>query len=294
MPAPHPRMHGISHVRGGPDPIPGLPPGLGGDTLDAAILGLAPGGFWKLNESSGTVAADSSGNGLDLTVAGTGDPITWAQTAGPPGEQTARFNHHNRVVRSWPSFGTAASFTAGLWFKWNLNNAQLIMGQGAPSRAGWNGWQLAQNSTGTITAHGGGRVIFELEGVTLLDAVNATTVGAWQLIVGVYDHTVPEARLYIDAVLQGTISASGYTPYIAGPDLWIGYDSHTSFPGGSGGTNTFDASYAFVYPVALTGPEITDIFNHAGSTGFTEDGLVLTSNGFGASSWEPPTILVTY
>ena len=38
------------------------------DTLDELITGLGATGFWKLNESSGTTAFDSSGQSNDLTT----------------------------------------------------------------------------------------------------------------------------------------------------------------------------------------------------------------------------------
>lgn len=68
--APHPRMHGITHVPGGPDPIPGLlsaPSGPG--AYDAVILGISDlYGYWRLGEDAGATFADSSGNGHDLTI----------------------------------------------------------------------------------------------------------------------------------------------------------------------------------------------------------------------------------
>ena len=58
-PAPHPRMHGLTHVTGGPDPIPGLLPPSGA-TSSTRILDLdrpRSGSSTRI----GDVAADSSG-----------------------------------------------------------------------------------------------------------------------------------------------------------------------------------------------------------------------------------------
>lgn len=44
---------------------------LGGAGLPAAILAQSPVGYWKLDETSGTTAIDSSGNGRNGTYAGT-------------------------------------------------------------------------------------------------------------------------------------------------------------------------------------------------------------------------------
>ena len=58
-PAPHPRMHGLTHVPGGPDPIPGLVATRAAlATTDAASVGIAARtAFWKLDETVRHVAA---------------------------------------------------------------------------------------------------------------------------------------------------------------------------------------------------------------------------------------------
>ena len=77
--APQPRMHGITHVPGGPDPIPGMPSASTGASLEYAYL--TPGGleaWWRLGEDAATFpttatpttgwAQDSSGHGRHLTA----------------------------------------------------------------------------------------------------------------------------------------------------------------------------------------------------------------------------------
>lgn len=56
-------------------------------TLAAAILADSPTGFWKLDETSGTTAADSSGNGYNLTYSGS---YTLADSAIVPSDDTKR------------------------------------------------------------------------------------------------------------------------------------------------------------------------------------------------------------
>src|SRR4051794_40306711 len=60
--APHPRMHGITHLTGGADPIPGLLPPSG--TVEQVILATMPGAYYKVPETSGPWL-DSSGAGRD-------------------------------------------------------------------------------------------------------------------------------------------------------------------------------------------------------------------------------------
>ena len=60
-PAPHPRMHGLTHVPGGPDPIPGLllqPSGGDWEASIRALTGLR--GYWRLGEGAEPYA-DTSG-----------------------------------------------------------------------------------------------------------------------------------------------------------------------------------------------------------------------------------------
>ena len=118
-------MHGRDHCPGGADPIPCLPHRpRRRQPRRADPRRLAPSGLWKLNESSGDIAFDSSGNGQDLQATGVEVDPDWAQPAGPPGEQTASFEigttglggTASRVSRSWASitryFPPASGLTA--------------------------------------------------------------------------------------------------------------------------------------------------------------------------------------
>jgi hypothetical protein len=60
-------------------------------TLPDAILALNPVGYWKLDETSGTTANDSSGNARHGTYATPGTNITLAAVAGPDSVGYARF-----------------------------------------------------------------------------------------------------------------------------------------------------------------------------------------------------------
>ena len=134
-PSYHGRTHGFrldanNKVVGyGTDPIafPDIAiPNPTGNNIDDVILGQIPDAFWKLNESSGVIAYDSSGNdwhlGIDTGFIGP----TWAQAAGPPGQQTALFEDQTGAPRdqlaridspSFPAYSSA--FTAAIWVRPN-------------------------------------------------------------------------------------------------------------------------------------------------------------------------------
>lgn len=287
MPAPHPRMHGLTHVAGGPDPIPGLarPPG---DTLDSKILALAPAGFWKLNESSGSVAADSSGNSQDLTtVSPELDPL-WGQPAGPPGEQAADFDHGtggtggtaSRVSRAWPS-SISASFTAGIFISQNSAGSTMVMGQGNPNRSGGTGWQLSTHSSGLLLAWMKGYSSSPLQ------SVGTVAPDIWVFLAMVYDSAATVYKLYANGLLEATSSSFTFVPASGtAPRLWVGHD-------GGGGSAilpaTFTGSYAFLIPSALTGAQLLEIYNTAVLPGGADSGKALLATGLGSTIWDFPT-----
>jgi hypothetical protein len=284
-----PIIHGRDHAPGGADPIPGLltDPG-GGDTLDELILAAAPDGWWKLNESSGTVAADSSGNGVDMDSTGWVAPA-WAQASGPPGEQTADFNNGSgtagsgwaRVDRTWTTI--SSDFTAGIWMSHDNTNISTVMGQGDPGRAGGKGWKMG--ITGTD-----GLPFVSASGVGTVYALGAVAVNTWAFAAATYHASSTEWKLYVDGLLQGTMTGT-FTPATL-LDLWIGHDGAIGFPTGAQPCQS-TLSYAFLINRVLTGSELLEINNSTVPLG-DKTGWVLTINGDGAQEWLPPTIEVEY
>ncbi len=138
-------MHGRDHRPpgtlsdtdpGGADPIP-LPRQLssGSGSLLDRITGHSPNAFWKLNESSGNIAHDSSGNGYDLTISGAKVAPTWGQAAGPPGETSAGWlpaTNQGVTLASYPSL-SGGDFTAVGWAYYNNTDPAdfyYMIGQG--------------------------------------------------------------------------------------------------------------------------------------------------------------------
>ena len=290
-PAPHPRMHGLTHVPGGPDPIPGLPTGTGGPGLEDVILAHSPVGLWKLDESSGTTAADSSGNGNDMTVASGYVGPTWAQAAGPPGTQTAQFvaepgssNAGTRFTRTLAAY--TDEFSAGTWV--NLTQTTFpeeLIGQGTWHSIGGAGWQILWSNTTDKFCVSMASANFDIV------ANNVSVVDTWYLV-GI-TATGGTVTMYIDGLAQAdthAVNASGSTA------TWLGNDGHnTSSRHGS------DAimSWAFITDTPISGAERLDIYEAGQTGGSLAEGLVWTSDGLGGASWQPPTggagtIEVTY
>jgi hypothetical protein len=70
MPAPHPRMHGLTHVAGGPDPVPGLLPAPPGSFTDWVLALPGVWAYWPLQDASGD-AQDLGPLNADLQPVGT-------------------------------------------------------------------------------------------------------------------------------------------------------------------------------------------------------------------------------
>src|SRR4029077_380458 len=75
--APHPRMHGITHVAGGPDPVPGLIPNF---HTYSDLIKQTPGlwAYWPLSDTAGLdfveEVAGRDMTGVEYTGSGGGDP----------------------------------------------------------------------------------------------------------------------------------------------------------------------------------------------------------------------------
>jgi hypothetical protein len=287
-----PIIHGRDHLEGHADPIPGLAGFPSGDTIDAVIANLSPAGWWKLNESSGTVAADSSGNGLDMT-ADLSAPL-WGAPAGPPGEQAANFETgvggtpgtgtYARVQRSWPPLTT--DFTAGIFISRTSTAYSPVIGQGNPSRSSGKGWQIDINGTSDFPFQ---HVNLTAKGLTTVTSDGTLAASTWAMVAAVYQGTT--WRLNINGVTQTGSVTGSYTPVASASPLWIGHD------GGLGFNSMFEGhfvgSYAFLVPSALTAAQLLKLYNSAVLPGGADDGKALIANGLGGSSWLFP-IEVTY
>lgn len=85
-------------------------------SFEAGVFELFPFAFWKFDEDSGTVAADSSGNGYDGTYNG---GVTLG-VAGPlTGETAASFDGTDDYFESTLPFTGLKTLTVGMWLNWD-------------------------------------------------------------------------------------------------------------------------------------------------------------------------------
>ena len=155
-----------------------------GLALTSAVEAADPSlvGWWRFDEGSGSVATDSSGNGLDGTIEG----ATW--TAGQSGS-ALEFDGTDDAVRI-PEFATGEAQTITAWIKIDSvsgGQKQMFNGNGPPHM----NFELA---TGAIE----GRVYTGSSNITLTGP--EVPVGDWTHVAWAYDHPGNRSELFIDGL----------------------------------------------------------------------------------------------
>jgi hypothetical protein len=243
----------------------------GAPGLDDTILGLGVDAFWKLDESTGTIAHDSSGNAHHLD-SGTDTPV-WGAAAGPPGTLTPQFSSGDKFgasgVLAHYSPNLSGDFTAAGWI---LTDGPVSTGQDAlisqgGSSAGWSlsieGSLLGAGSRALLAVGDAGGV-HDIEGDNpLLNSVwyhiAVTRVGSlW--------------TMYVNGVAQTATFSGAYTPIAL--EIILG-----TF--GNGGR----LSYLTLFGRGLSGAEVFDLYNLAITQGIVTDGFVFTADGVGHTKW---------
>jgi RHS repeat-associated protein len=168
-----------------------------------------PAGWWQLNETSGTSAADSSGAG-QTAIASPG--ITWSNGA-------ATFNGSTGVIATpGPVLNTAQSYSVSAWV--NLTSTSTFytaVAQGGSNAAefylqyskGYNAWTFVANSTDSaattqFSAH----------------ASTAPALNTWTHLVGVFNSANGAMQLYVNGTLSATVTDT--SPWNAAGPLSIG------------------------------------------------------------------------
>lgn len=221
-------------------------------TCAAAYQTSAPSIWYRLDETSGTTAADASTNG---TRSGTyiGSPTLGATRACPRDTGfAATFNG----TTSYVSYGTQTTipvtYSAETWFRTTSTQGGLLVGWG----------DLGTGASTTVDRilylTSDGRVAFGVNTQTKNAIVSTGTyrTGAWHHAMGTVGSN--GMRLYVDGVEVATSTVTATTTYAG--RLRVGYDALTGWP--SAPTSNFFAGTlddVAVYSKTLTA---TDAANH--------------------------------
>ena len=164
-------------------------------------------GWWKFDEGSGAVAADSSGNGNDGTLHG---PVEWT-TDGKIGGAMAFTGPYNYVlVPDAPSLNPTNGITIAAWINpsWTGNNRILQKS----TEGSDNQYRLLKEGGNNTRVHFPPIPRFEATGII-------PPAGEWSHLAATYDGS--SLKVYIDGVVVAETEASGKLDVSDGP-LFIG------------------------------------------------------------------------
>jgi hypothetical protein len=211
-----------------------------------------PVSWWPLDDRTGTTAADSMG-----AHPGTASNINWCI---PQYGSCAAFNGTDSdIVTSGPVLdtGPGSSFTVSAVVDLTTiapNGAfETIVSQDGTDNSGFYLQYSGANQRWAFS-----RVVSDTQGAAGIRALSTSgpTLNTWTRLVGVFDASDDQLRLYVNGVLQGT--ATDTTPFAATGPLAIGR-------GQSGGqpTDWFTgaAGEIQVWNVALTSAQVAKIPN---------------------------------
>ncbi len=179
--------------------------------FETAVLADSPYLLWRLQEKTGTTAADTSGKGHAGTfsnspVLGQASPITGEPTDVAFGTGT------NGYVTTTAAATNSTTFSVEAWVKTTSTAGGRLIGFG-DSAAG----TASTKAECQLYLAPNGKVELGLNNTTKVAIASATAVnnGAWHYVVGTYSPAAG-AKLYVD----GTLSASGTG---ATPTTFSGY-----------------------------------------------------------------------
>jgi Concanavalin A-like lectin/glucanases superfamily len=238
-------------------------------TYEQTVLNDHPSFLWQLNETSGSTAADASGNGFT----GIYEPGTTQGVAGPFSGQTATaFDGQSGIVTSAESVASPGpqTFSVEAWFKTTTNDGGKIVGFGNAQTGGSSANNNASPGSSSYDRHiymmNDGQLVFGVydNGVETIETPDVYNDGQWHYVVATLGSS--GMALYVDGQLIGTNStttAQAYTGYWrVGGDNLNGWNLD---PWGSNSQGTTQPhSYFFngtiadvaVYPTALTAAQV--------------------------------------
>ncbi len=233
-------------------------------------------GHWKLSETSGTIAADSSGYGSNGTVF---NGTAWTTACG--GTRVFDFNgtSHYLSIPNASNLQPTGALTIAAWIKgdaWGAGtdvDTIVRKGEGNP-----NNYQLAISD---------GRVELLLDGNDGAGFRGNTVLatGVWYHVAATWDGST--VRIYVNGVLNNTPASRTGT---------IGVDTRPAYIGGRSGADQFDGMIHEVrlYDRALSQADITHLYGSIGHWKLAEtsgttaaDSSHYAKNGtvFGGANW---------
>lgn len=227
---------------------------------DTQVLALGPDAYWKLDEASGLVFADSSGNGNSLT-AGAGAVENWRI----PGPSTADIPYAVDFANVNPpasssatlgSYGVGKSFTAEAWIgsvgAVAANTGLVTKGYDLVEQRPWWSLVMAPGGVPIFWFRNAAGTDFKCQGYGNISDASYTSRGPYHHVVGTYSAAL--ADLYVDGVHQAQLAVPNTGWGTGVQPLTLGVLSTTVWGG------PWLAAVA-LYPGQLSATQVTSNFN---------------------------------
>jgi hypothetical protein len=236
-----------------------------------AVLVDGPSGYWRLGESSGSVAADESANtnlGVYANGVGLGQP---GAISGDP-DTAAAFDGTNDYLSAadTDSLDLTAGATLEAWVKRSKSGWQVIVGKPGNGQSRLESYGLWFDSGNFLRAYFGDRLTYgTISSTTPIDT-------AWHHFVATYDNAT--IKLYIDGALNKTQpSTVELTPNADALNIGRAGSDNTTFFGGL-------LDEVAIYPTALAASRITTHYETGRAIDATAPALTMSAPEDGSSS----------
>lgn len=223
-------------------------------------------GYWAFDEGSGTTAIDSSGTGNTGTL--TNGATYAAGKIGPYSVNLVKASSQFVDVPSSSSLNITSDFTLSAWVNFssmptNGDGYEFIT---KDSNTGGRAYTMdfivgSVTCGGEINAfriyiNGGGTL--SGAGTNQLDACVTPTLGAWNLMTAVFDHTAQTLTIYINGTQITQVGSTVTSVPTATSDVNIGAREYSGFQ------DYFDGKIddARIYNRALSSSDVTQLFNY--------------------------------
>lgn len=237
-----------------------------GNNTNWVFSQLTPVLHLKMDDGSGTTAADSSGNGYNGTLLG---GATWSTDHAPLTVSNTYSNSFDGTddsisVADAGPLNPALAFTISAWIKPNAVSSGSIVAK----------WSAAANKRQYALRLSGGKLVLEVSTngqsgtVRSVTSSGSLTAGSWQHVAGVYEGDT--MKVYIDAVAtSASFSLAG--AFVANPLLRIGREEDGTYFNGL-------IDEVRLYNRALSDSEISTLAEKDSTAPAAPTGLVLAAN----------------
>jgi RHS repeat-associated protein len=229
------------------------------------VESLDPAAYWPLSDTTGSSAADASGNGNTGTIEGGVTKDTTPGIPAAPDIPSMKFNGTTGYITTPYAEPASTAFSMSAWFKTTSTHTMMVLASARDNNA-YN-YSFALSVGGTSTDQSAGEVAFFLDGNGYIDGIQSNASyknGAWNLVTGVW--SAPSGTLFEPS--QMTLYINGAP--VSTSDLGSGGEFTSPAPGGGqldigdnlSGWNLFSGDLAdiAVFPSSLTPGDVQMLY----------------------------------